>query len=367
MPDIELRFHHDMLVLSAPADAVLARQGIDAARDRQYLNLMEPDAMRDAQRLELLAGAQCLVTATEDITRARLAHLNMDGDASQLARAALDIANELKPQHVLVEIGPCGLPLDPSSKASLNENRGQYADAARAFEDGGQFDAFFLNGFTNIADLKCALMGVAQVSGKPVFASVTLGEAKGVPAEGAKVVGISPKEGEAASSVIPSVARDLREAEVLEGVVASYPFAADGFSLVDEAPTPPLPMAHRAPLDPAEWPEALDAMADLGAAVVGFETADPIAKVVEYASAAVERTSLPVLAQLRASDQPASGAAAKGLTPLHDIDAYTPDTMEPAAVKLFAAGVQFLRATGAATPAFTGALAATVQGLDVRR
>ena len=352
MPDIELRFHHDMLVLSAPADAVLARQGIDAARDRQYLNLMEPDAMRDAQRLELLAGAQCLVTATEDITRARLAHLNMDGDASKLARAALDIANELKPQHVLAEIGPCGLPLDPSSKASLNENRGQYADAARAFEEGGQFDAFFLNGFTSIADLKCALMGVAQVSGKPVFASVTLGEAKDVPAEEAKAASAPSEDSEAA---------------VLEDVVASYPFAAGGFSLVDEVPTPPLPMAHRTFLDPTDWPEALDAMIDLGAAVVGFETAEPIAKAVEYASAAVERTALPVLAQLRVSDQPASGAAAKGLTPLHDIDAYTPDTMEPAAVKLFAAGVQFLRATGAATPAFTGALAATVQGVDVHR
>lgn len=355
MPDIELRFHHDMLVLSAPADAVLARQGIDAARDRQYLNLMEPDAMRDAQRLELLAGAQCLVTATEDITQARLAHLNMDGDAPQLARAALDIAAELKPQHVLVEIGPCGLPLDPSSKASLNENRGQYADAARAFEGDGRLDAFLLNGFASIADLKCALMGVAQVSGKPVFASVTLGAAE--------------------SPVSPSCqgrnSGEASEADALEEVAASYPFAPAGFSLVDETPTPPLPAAHRMALDPADWPEALDAMADLGAAVVGFETAEPIGRAVEFARAAAERTSLPVLAQLRVSDQPVAGAGAaakaKGLTPLHDIDAYTPDTMEPAAVKLYVAGVQFLRATGAATPAFTGALAATVQGLDVRR
>ena len=40
--------------------------------------------------------------------------------------------------------------------------------------------------------------------------------------------------------------------------------------------------------------------------------------------------------------------------------------MAPAAVKLYGAGVQFLRATGKATPSFTGALAATVYGLDVR-
>ena len=67
MPDIELRFQKDMLVLSSPVDAMLARQGVDAARDREYLNLMEPDSILDVQKLEVMAGAQCVVTATEDI------------------------------------------------------------------------------------------------------------------------------------------------------------------------------------------------------------------------------------------------------------------------------------------------------------
>lgn len=350
MPDIELRFNRDMLALSAPADAVLERQGINAARDRQYLNLMEPDAMRDAQRLEVMAGAQCLVTSTEDITSARLAHLNMSGDAARLAQAALDIANELKPQHVLAEIGPCGLPLDPSSKASLNENRAQYADAARAFGDGA-FDAFFLNGFTNISDLKCALMGVAQVSGKPVFASVTIGELN---AAGTDAGTIGPDAGASAVS------------EELGDSAGMYPFAGAGFELVDGAPTPPAPSAHRTVLDAEQWEEAIRVMADLGASVVGFETAEPIGKAVEYTQRAVASTDLPVLAQLRVLGEP-SATSAKGLVPLHEIDEYTPDTMQTAAVKLYGAGAQFLRATGMATPAYTGALAATVAGLDVHR
>lgn len=347
MPDIELRFNRDMLVLSAPVDKALSRQGVNAARDRQYLNLMEPDAMRDALRFELMAGAQCLVTPTEDITRARLAHLNMDGDSPRLAQAALGIARDLKPQHVLVEIGPCGLPLDPSSKTSLNENRGQYADAARSFGDGA-FDAFFLNGFANVDDLKCALMGVAQTSGKPVFASVVLGKEP------------------AASEAKPQVAVSSGREGSADDIAASYPFATAGFEFVDEVPAPPAIAAWRSALDPTRWPEALDVMVDLGAAVVGFETADPAADAVAYAQVAARRTDLPVLAQLRISDEAANAAAAtKGLTPLEAIEAYTPDTMGPAAVKLYAAGVQFLRATGDATPAYTGALAAVVQGLDV--
>ena len=44
---------------------------------------------------------------------------------------------------------------------------------------------------------------------------------------------------------------------------------------------------------------------------------------------------------------------------------YAPDTMMAAAVDLRAAGVQFLRAAGDATPAYTGVLAAATAGLDV--
>lgn len=347
MPDIQLRFQKDMLVLSAPLDALLARQGIDIALDRQYLNLMEPDSIADAFNLEIAAGAQCLVATTEDITQARLAHVRMDADASRLAAAALGVANAAQPQHVLVEVGPCGLPLDAASKSSLNENRAQYANAARAFE-GGVFDAFFLNGFTRIPDLKCALMGVAQVTDKPVFASVSIGDEE--------------KEREALEA--RRAETDASRQDASGDMLASFPF--EGYAPFEGVAPSPEPAAKRQRLNPSLWPDAIDAMVDLGASVVGFETAEPIGRALEYARTAVERTGLPVLAQLRVT-QPPSKAALSGLTPLADIDEYTPDTMATAAVKLYGAGVQFLRATGLATPAYTGALAATVTGHDVHR
>lgn len=344
MPDIQLRFQKDMLVLSSPLDELLARQGIDISLDRQYLNIMEPEPISDAFKLEIAAGAQCLVTTTEDITQARLAHLRMDADPARLARAALEIANETRPQHVLVEIGPCGLPLDAASKASLNENRSQYANAARAFQ-GGQFDAFFLNGFTRIDDLKCALMGVAQVSDKPVFASMTVGEGERQPNAERREEVAAPTESN-------------------ESVLSGLPFG--GYEVLDASFSAPLPAAKRSYLSPEVWPEAIDAMVDLGVSVVGFETAEPVTRAVEYAKVASARTELPILAQLCVT-QPANALPHKGLTPLEDISDYTPDTMATSAVKLYGAGVQFLRATGLATPVYTGALAATVMGLDVHR
>lgn len=348
MPDIQLRLDKDMLVVSAPLDAALARQGFDIARDRQYLNLMEPDAIADALHLEQLAGAQCLVTSTEDITRARLAHVRMEDDARKLAMAAVETVASLKPQHILAEIGPCGLPLDPSSKASLNENRAQYADAARAFE-GCKIDAFLLNGFTSLADLKCALMGAAQVSSVPVFASL--------------VVGV-PGECDAQNQHVPSLKNaPAADADAPASLEAKMPFAE--YVAVEVPPAPPAPVKEGECFDCAHWEEAVAVMADLGAAVVGFETSMPIADAVSLATAARKLCGLPVMAQLQVSDTVPENVR-RGLVPFDSIQQYTPATLENAAVKLYGAGVQFLRATGSAASSCTGALAACVSGLDVR-
>lgn len=293
MPDIALRFDKDMLVVSAPVSAALARQGVDVDRDLELMTVLEPDSIQEAMRLESMAGAQCLATSTAGITPARMAQVGMEDRAQDVARASLEVLRPLKPQHVLVEIGPCGLPLDASSKASLNENRDQYARAARLFE-GEQFDAFFLNGFTTASDLLCALMGVRQVSDMPAFASVDV---------------------------------------LADGTLAS----------------------GRGTLE-----EACAIMGEYGASVAGFSTACGIGDACALAKRAEAACDLPILVQLAVAEHKPKQGGPTDANPY-----YCPDAVVDAAVRLRASGVQFLRATGAATPAYTGALAATTAGLDV--
>lgn len=292
MPDIQMRFYKDMLVLSTPLRSVLARQGVDVDRDLEYMLLVEPEALRDTVRMEMVAGAQCLVAATEGIAPARLAHKGMKGREVELALAALGMLRPLKPQHLIAEIGPCGLPLDGSNADSLNENRAQYARAAHAF-DGQELDALLLTGFKRPDDLKCALMGLRQVTDAPVFASVD------VDGQGALPDGRTSTE------------------------------------------------------------EAVALMAEFGASVVGFECAAPEEDVVAVARRAAGACDLPLMVQLSvARRDPKQGAASP------DNPYYCADTMVSAALALRAVGVQFLRATGDASPAYTGALAAAVMGLD---
>ena len=182
MADLALRFGKDMLVVSSPIQEALRRAGIESARDQALALLVEPETIEEAYRMETVAGPQCMVTPVADFTPARLVAVGAEGKGEALAEAALAVMAEFKPQHTLVEIAPCGLPLDPDSKASLVENRDQYARAAQLF-DGRAFDAFFLNGFTTADDLKCALMGLRKVTDAPIIASVDV-QGDGVPTSG---------------------------------------------------------------------------------------------------------------------------------------------------------------------------------------
>lgn len=292
MPDIAQRFYKDMLVLSAPIDGVLARQGVDIERDREFFSLIEPEMIRDAYRLELVAGAQCLVTNTEGITWARLAQVNMEEQAPEIAKAALGIVNSLRPQHVFAEIGPTGLALDPSSAVSLKQSRDQYGQAACAFGDDG-FDAFFINGMRKHYDMQSALIGVRKHRSEPI--------------------------------------------------VASLDFAEEDALSVGE-----------------QLGESLAMMVEYGADVVGFSSGAPLDTIVEWVAFLKKTITAPLLVQLKVRHNNPQQREPHDENPY-----YSPDTMVEAALRLRAVGVQFLRATGDASPAYTGSLVAASEGLDV--
>ncbi len=325
MADIQLRFHNDMLVLSSPADAQLARLGVNVARDNELVLLLEPEVLDEVYALEAAAGAQCVVTNTAFMTPAQLAKSRMNATGTELAQAALRVARGSQeygttPQHVLVEIGPCRLPLDASSKASLNENRDQYARAAGFFAElEPLFDTYFLNGFDSCVDLKCALMGMRKVTDKPIFASVVLGERENDVSECES--GAGKRESGAGD---PASKQLTRKGESID--------------------------------------EAVAVMAEYGAQVAGFETAAPPEVAAELAKKAVGASVLPVLAQLHVRQV---NPEQKSATPENPY--FEPDTMIEAAEALKAAGAQFLRASGNATSSYAGALVAATLGDAVER
>ena len=304
MADLELRLNKDMLVMSSPVLRALDLLGMTSLHDQAYALLFEPEVIEEVYKLESMTGVQCVVADTAMIVPAELARLGMRDDAQAMADNAIKLAQAVKPQHVIVEISPCALPLDASSKSSLLENRDQYTRAAKLYDD-ASFDAFFLNGFTRVADLKCALMGIRKVSDKPIIASV---------------------DGE-------GVLRRRCAASVAAGSESAMQESIE---------------------------DAIYAMEDLGADVVGFASGAPVDDLVALTNRARMSCGLPTLVQLDVASRDPEQQAPSYKNPYFD-----PDTMVDAAEALRAAGAQFLRAVGDASPAYTGALVAAVDRLDV--
>ena len=168
--DIALRFNKDMLVLNSPVEAELLSQGVNTKTDLEIINILEPDTLKAIYDKYVAAGAHCMVANTKGCLKAKLAMQNLDDRLDDIAEASLKVVNSVKPQHVIVEFGSCGLPLDIESKNSLIEIKDQYVYSARIFEKNkNKFDAYLLSGMHRTEEMKCALMGLRQVSDKPIF------------------------------------------------------------------------------------------------------------------------------------------------------------------------------------------------------
>ena len=308
MADIQLRFHKDMLVLSAPIDYALSQQGVDMETQAEYVSLVEPETMRDALRLHAVAGAQCLVAPTEGLTQARLAHKRMEDRASELAQAAIEHVLYCAPQHLICELGSCGLPLDASSDASRKQNIAQYENAVQTLVQaaavaGGSansapIDAILLTSMRSAGELQCAIEGTRKAFGGPVFATVNVDNQGNF---------------------------------------------------------------NGKPLD-----QAFEALA--AADVAGIRSAAAPKAIAQQVSQLAAAVQVPIMVEIDITQPTAAQKRRASLgAPLPDAPYALPDFLADAALELRAAGAQFLRVVGQATPAYTGALAAGVFGLDAIR
>lgn len=292
MPDIALRFNKDMLVLSTPIDYQLKAQGFTNPGDREYVALCEPDLIEEVYKVEKIMDTPCLVTATEGITRARLAYSRFEKQADDMARIAYEVGSSFMPQHLIAAVGPTGLPFDVTMASSVKQSIQQYRDAALTLSQ-YPFDALYFSGFSVLGDAQCALKGAREVFEGPLFISL-----------------VTSSESDFSSDVA-----------LVEGVRACEQAGADVIGIVSAAK-----------------PEVL----------------------VHLVSLVRKTTTKPVLCEVFINKKDA-----RQLEPTDENPYPTPDELFGAACALQKVGVQFLRASGAATPAYTGALNVAVQGMDV--
>ncbi|MCL2632823.1 MAG: homocysteine S-methyltransferase family protein [Coriobacteriia bacterium] len=211
MADIALRFERDIVVLDGAMGSLLMAEGIDTETHPMHVNVLDPELIESIHKRYLLAGAQAITTNSFSGSKVSLAAYGLEAQADELNRAAVRIARSCRPQHILADVGPCGLLLPPYGSAAFDAVFAIYAEqiASLASEEP---DAILIETMIDIADARLALLAAKSVTDLPVFVSVSFDEHGLMPlsatsaaaaalileAAGADVIGINCSLGPAA-------------------------------------------------------------------------------------------------------------------------------------------------------------------------
>jgi len=164
------RLGRDVLVLDGAMGTMLQQAGLLGSGAPEALNIIEPDAIARIHTFYALAGADCATTNTFGANRIKLAHYNNADLAEEINTAAVKLARRSGVPYVLADMGPTGLMTD------FDEVYDVFFQQAQALAV-GKPDAFLLETFTDIGELRCAVLACKDAAPElPIVASVSFGE-----------------------------------------------------------------------------------------------------------------------------------------------------------------------------------------------
>jgi len=194
-----------VLVCDGAMGTMLYSKGIFISRSFDELNISSPDLVRDVHLEYIKAGADIIETNTFGGNRTKLMTHGLADHTRDINLHGATIAKESAGNDVYVAgaIGPLGIRIEPWGKTSIDEAREIFREQAQALLDGG-VDLFILETFSDLNEVHAAILGVRDVSEKPIVAQMTITEdgnsLEGTPPEvfakrledwGADVVGLN--------------------------------------------------------------------------------------------------------------------------------------------------------------------------------
>ena len=174
MPDIMMRLGREVLVIDGAMGTMLQRAGMPSGECPELLNITAPEMVGDIHRFYALAGADCVSANTFGGSAPKLAEYGYADRVEEFNRAGVRIAKQHGAPHVLADMGPTGLVMEPLGPATFDEVFGAFAEQARALAAENP-DAIFIETMTDIAEARCAVLAAKSVTDLPVFASCTFG------------------------------------------------------------------------------------------------------------------------------------------------------------------------------------------------
>jgi len=152
----------------------LMARGLGAGTAPELWNVDRPEVVKEIHTAYFEAGADVVSTNSFGGTPLKLAAHGLEGRASELNRAAAQLAREAAPggRYVAGSMGPAGRVLQPQGPATVDELTAAYAAQARALSEGG-VDVLIIETQYDLREALAALRGARSVTDLPVFVTMT--------------------------------------------------------------------------------------------------------------------------------------------------------------------------------------------------
>ena len=153
-----------------------------------YLNVTHPQDIKDIHKSYLDAGADIIVTNTFGANRIKLAEFNLADKVYEINYKAVTIAKETVQDKgfVSISVGPTGKFIEPVGEADFDYIKEIFKEQVKGAIDASA-DLFSLETFMDIKEIKAAVVGIRELTDKPIIAMMTFAE------DGRSILGTSPE------------------------------------------------------------------------------------------------------------------------------------------------------------------------------
>lgn len=170
---------HPLLCDGAMGTLLYAR-GVTYEQCFDELNLTRPELIQSVHREYITAGAQIIETNTFGANRVKLEGHNLGGKVRDINYRAAKIAAEARevaglPIFIAGAVGPTGRPLQAPDEHRLSELRAIFREQIGALQEGG-IDIVMLETFTNLAELRQAVLAAQELGGLSIVAQMSFYE-----------------------------------------------------------------------------------------------------------------------------------------------------------------------------------------------
>ncbi len=189
MRNFRKELNDKILILDGAMGTELQKKQILKTGDcPDYLNITHKQDIMEIHKSYMDAGADIIVTNTFGANRIKLDEFGLKDKVYEINYGAVSLAKEAVGSKCFVSlsVGPTGKFIEPVGDKSFTFIKDVFKEQVKGAIDAG-CDLFSLETFMDVKELKAAIIGIRELSDKPIIAMMTFAE------DGRSVLGTSPE------------------------------------------------------------------------------------------------------------------------------------------------------------------------------